>query len=241
MMLKIEIFVVLFSNAIIAILISQLVEHPYFSVFLQTCLLTLGLVVIKLIANRHNIRYLMIFFILGIYALAIESISIKTGFPYSKFVYKDLMGLKILDIVPWSVFFVWPTLVISAVSLSRNIFKKKMVVFSASVALLLLLDFVFDPVATKLHFWDWQNSGVYYDVPFTNFMGWVLSSVLSVGLVFIISKNKVYVNKYLSYIFIGNLFLWTILNLILELYLPHLLGLIVLAVLIFSSFTKKHE
>ena len=241
MMLKLEIIVVLLSNAIIAILISQYIDHPYFSLFLQTCLLTLGLVVIKLITNRHKISYLMIFLILGIYALLIESVSIKTGFPYSKFVYKELMGLKILDIVPWSVFFVWPMLVISAVSLSGQIFKKKIVIFFMSCILLMLLDFVFDPVATKLHFWDWQNGGLYYDVPFTNFLGWILSSILSVGIVLQISKSNICVNKYLSYIFIGNLFLWTILNLILGLYFPHLLGLIIIAILIYSSFTKKHE
>lgn len=241
MMMKKETLVVLIINGLIAILISRLIEQPYFSLFLQLCLLSLGLIVMKLIADRHNLRYLLIFIILGVYALLIESISIKTGFPYSKFEYENLMGLKILDIVPWTVFFVWPTLVISAVSVSGYVLKNKIAIFFMSVAILLLLDLVFDPAATKIQFWEWQKSGIYYNVPTTNFFGWIFSSIISVVVVFLISKSKIIVNKYLSYIFIGNLCLWTILNLILDLYFPHLLGLIFTAILLFSTLNIKHE
>lgn len=243
MMIKKELFVVFLSNGLIAFLISRFVEYEFFSLFLQLCLLSLGVFTIKLITHKNTqaLAYLLIFLILGCYALFIETLSIKTGFPYSKFEYEDLMGLKLLNIVPWSVFFVWPTLVICAISLSGHIFKNERTIFFVSIALLLLLDLVFDPAATRLGFWQWQNSGIYFGVPLTNYFGWILSSLLSVAVVFRLSKNNVLSNKYLSYIFLGNLFLWTLINLMIGIFLPHLLGLLVLAILIIFSFTQKHE
>lgn len=239
-MIKKELAVVLLSNSFIAILIYRLIENEFFPLFLQLCIVILGLSTIKLITNFQSLTYFYIFLLLGFYALTIELISIKTGFPYSKFVYKELMGLKILGIVPWSVFFVWPTLVISAVSIAGQFLKKKVAMFLISIAILLLLDLVFDPVATKLGFWEWQNSGLYYDVPFVNFLGWIFSSVLSVGIIFIIGKRRILTNKYLSYVFLGNLFLWTILNLIIGLYIPHLIGLFLLVIIIILAKSQKY-
>ena len=42
-------------------------------------------------------------------------------------------------------------------------------------------DLVLDPGATALGFWIWENGGWYYNVPWMNFFGWMVTSLLAFG------------------------------------------------------------
>ncbi|MCY1691339.1 carotenoid biosynthesis protein [Exiguobacterium sp. SL14] len=39
------------------------------------------------------------------------------------------------------------------------------------------LDLAIDPVAALNHYWIWQESGIYYDIPSQNFLGWYLTAL----------------------------------------------------------------
>jgi putative membrane protein len=204
---------------------------------LQIVLIALGCVGFYFLFKSTNFKTAFaLFLIIGIYGLIIETVSIKTGFPYSRFNYSDMMGYKIADIVPYSVFLIWPTLVISAYSLSEFISSKGISKIVITTVLLLLLDLVFDPVATKLGFWIWKDPGVYYGVPFLNFIGWIFSAVVSSSLAYFILAKKSIENKYLILIYIGNLLLWSFLSIRLGIYIP-----VIISILIFVVLFKKYK
>jgi putative membrane protein len=228
----VELKAVLIINFISALLISLTKDSSIFPVILQVVLLILGSVGFYLLYRATNIKVaLAIYIILGLYGLLIETTSIKTGFPYTKFEYSEMMGYKLSYIVPYTVFLIWPTLVVSTYSLSEFITKNKIYKIIATVILLLLLDLVFDPVATGLGFWIWEKPGMYYDVPFLNFMGWIFSAIVSTLVVFFFLGKRSLENKYLVLIYIGNLILWTYLNILMGMYIPPIISILMLIIL----------
>jgi putative membrane protein len=52
----------------------------------------------------------------------------------------------------------------------------------AVIATVLLVDLVLDPGAVALGFWAYDGGGAYYGVPWSNYLGWVLSATVAVGL-----------------------------------------------------------
>ena len=129
--------------------------------------------------------------ILSCYATAIEALSIQTSFPYGAFQYNTQLGYKIFDLVPWTVSFGWVPLVIGCFGLSSWIFNKRTHQLVAGVVLLVVSDLIIDPGAVLMNFWTWTNPGIYYGIPFSNYLGWILSSVIG-GIVFfwMLPKNE---------------------------------------------------
>ncbi len=119
------------------------------------------------------------------YAYAIETIGVTTGWPYGEFAYGVALG-PTLGGVPLGlpVFFV--PLVANAYLLCLLLLGDRAanlaVRLSAVVAAVLAVDLVLDPAAVALGFWEYGAGGVYYDVPLSNYRGWVLSAVVSVVL-----------------------------------------------------------
>lgn len=224
-------------NLFSSLLIYLTKDYLIFPYFLQIVLIVLASTTFYLLYKQTSLKIaISIYFLVGLYGLFIETLSIKTGFPYSTFEYSDLMGYKIADIVPYTVFLVWPTLVISSYSISGQITSKKINKIMVTTILLLLLDLVFDPVATKLGFWVWDNSGFYYGVPFLNFIGWIFSGLISSLIVFMLIGERKLNNRYFGLIYIGNLLLWTYLSIKFFMFLP-----VIISVLIFTILIKKYS
>lgn len=232
-----EFKIVFIINLFSSLLIYLTKDYFIFPYFLQIVLIVLASTTFYLLYKQTNLKIaISIYLLVGLYGLFIETLSIKTGFPYSSFEYSDLMGYKIADIVPYTVFLVWPTLVISSYSISGQITSKKINKIMVTTILLLLLDLVFDPVATKLGFWFWDNSGLYYGVPFLNFVGWIFSGLISSLIVFILIGERMLNNRYFGLIYLGNLLLWTYLSIKFFMFLP-----VIISVLIFTILIKKYR
>jgi isopentenyl-diphosphate delta-isomerase type 1 len=122
---------------------------------------------------------LVLFGVLGVYALAIETSAMITGFPYGHFDYSDHLGLKIFGFAPWTIAFAWVPLMLGAYALARNIIVSAFPRVILTAMILTGFDLVLDPGAVYLDFWDYSAGGWYYGVPWTNFAGWLVSA--SVG------------------------------------------------------------
>lgn len=115
---------------------------------------------------------------LSIFALGIEATSILTGFPYSRFVYGDMIGGRIAGLVPWTVPFAWVPLVIGAPARLSSL-RKHPLFFLFCGFYLMAIDLLLDPAAVKLGFWTYEFGSIYYDVPLQNFGGWVMTGTLA--------------------------------------------------------------
>lgn len=116
----------------------------------------------------------LVLFLLSAYAFAIELIGTKTGFPYGDFVYHGTTA-KLFGLVPWTTPFGWVPLVIGASAFAGGYIDQKWKRVLLALTVLVACDFVLDPGAVALGIWSYARPGIYYGVPFTNFLGWVLT------------------------------------------------------------------
>jgi isopentenyl-diphosphate delta-isomerase type 1 len=175
--------------------------------------------------------------ILGLYALAIEASAIVTGFPYGHFGYSDLLGFRILGLVPWTVAFAWTPLMLGAYAVAANIFQNRVTRVIAATLLITLFDVVLDPGAVYLGFWQYQGGGWFYGVPMSNFAGWLVSGVIGA---IILEALFAYFRPLLptpmqpasSVVFI--IFFWTMIAAFAGLVWPAVIGLVVFTALVLS-------
>lgn len=164
---------------------------------------------------------------LGIFAVSIESFAIKTGLPYGHFSYGDKIGDKVLGLVPWTVPFSWPPLVLGALVLAQQIAPKRRAL--AAILILLSFDLVLDPGAVQQGFWTYDFGGFYYGVPLSNFVGWLISGWIGVWLFNKVSRKS---NEEVPLPLVSSVMLilafWTAICIFTPLSLPATIGLILL-------------
>ncbi len=124
---------------------------------------------------------------LSLLAYLIETIAIKTGFPYGTFVYGSLLGSKLFGVTPWTVPFGWIPLLIGVWSLVYSL-AAPIKRLSLGVALLLLVDMVIDPFAVRAGFWRYLPAGIFFGVPLSNFAGWILSGTLGLTIILLSAR-----------------------------------------------------
>jgi len=115
--------------------------------------------------------------VMSTFALVLENLAVVTGFPYGKFEYGALIG-KTLGFVPWTVGFGWTPILFGAYSLTQRLFPQRSILLKvlSSAVLMMLFDITLDPGSVALGFWTWQHPGNFYQVPWSNFIGWLVSS-----------------------------------------------------------------
>jgi putative membrane protein len=109
--------------------------------------------------------------VLSIFAYAIESFGVATGFPYGDFYYGETLGPTIAGLVPFLLPLSYAPLVIGAVTAAWG--SRPRLLYAT--LLLVWMDAVLDPGAAALGFWTWPSGGLYYGVPPSNYAGWLLS------------------------------------------------------------------
>jgi len=118
---------------------------------------------------------IILFALLGFAALLIEISAIMTGFPYGHFGYSEHLGFKLFAVVPWTVAFAWPPLLLGAFSVAANVTRVRLLRVVITTLALLAFDLVLDPGAVRLGFWKYADPGYFYGVPISNFAGWIVS------------------------------------------------------------------
>lgn len=163
--------------------------------------------------------------VLQLFALIVETIAIKTGFPYGHFTYSHSLGYKLFDTTPWSVGLSWSMIVIGAAVIVQRYIKKKYLILPAYVLILLVTDVVLDPGAVALGYWKYANTNGFYNVPFTNFLGWILSGTIGCSLFLILVSKKKLNSKCLLSLLCVILF-WTGVDFYKSLFIPASIGVV---------------
>ncbi|MFY7964746.1 MAG: carotenoid biosynthesis protein [Chitinophagaceae bacterium] len=189
---------------------------PYKNWFISNTNLNLLLMVCLLIFTQPNInKYFFLFaaicFVVGI---TVEIIGVNTGFLFGNYTYGNIMGIKVLGVplligVQWFVTvyccgailqFVnnWTKRKISDAAIeSKKTDKIQAISLVIDAALLAtFFDYIMEPVAQKLGYWQWKNN----EIPFYNYTCWFF---ISAALLFILNKlsfNKL--NQFAIHLFI---------------------------------------
>ncbi|WP_394604374.1 carotenoid biosynthesis protein [Fictibacillus sp. UD] len=119
-------------------------------------------------------------------SIVAESIGVKTGVIFGHYDYSDKLGLKWLS-VPIAIGFAWVMILAVSHALAGGIVKPfqtqaaiRLPLYIITGALIaVVMDGIIDPVAYLVKgYWFWDGSGVYYGIPFQNFVGWFLLASL---------------------------------------------------------------
>ncbi len=177
-------------------------------------------------------RGLLIIAALWVTGTSIEAFGILTGFPYGKFVYPGgTIGVKIADVVPWTVGFAWAPLVIGSYVLAATILRTAPLwlrIVGGSV-ILVIFDAVLDPAAVALRYWEYFGATQFYGVPLTNFGGWLISGTIgNVLLHWLRGPHPLVAGAATS--FLMQMSFWTVVCLSFQLWIPAAIGILSLCV-----------
>lgn len=124
-------------------------------------------------------RASLIIITMSILPIMVEAAAVLTGFPYGAFHYSDVLGYKVLDVVPWSVAFAYLPMLLGSYAMAKALFGGSRFRASAvSSTFVVLVDLVVDPGAVAQGLWFWVEEGAYYGVPLVNFGGWLLTGFI---------------------------------------------------------------
>jgi bisanhydrobacterioruberin hydratase len=128
------------------------------------------------------ILFLVLSFVLG---MTYEIIGVKTSILFGNYFYGENLGIKVLE-VPIVIGLNWAILAVCSGNLIHkikiNIFLKTLL----ASALMVFLDFLIEPNATKLDYWHWVND----KIPLYNYICWFLLSLPITLLYFKLKLNE---------------------------------------------------
>lgn len=132
------------------------------------------------------ILMLIVFFLLG---FLVEVWGVNTGIVFGEYQYGPVLGWKLWN-TPLMIGVNWLMLLLaSAATLSRFDFPIWIKVILASTVMV-ALDFFIEPVAVKLHFWQWAAP----DIPLQNYIAWFGTALILQALHFTaitVKPNKI--------------------------------------------------
>ncbi|MWV40257.1 bisanhydrobacterioruberin hydratase [Natrialba sp. INN-245] len=125
--------------------------------------------------------------VLTAYTYAIEVVGVRTDWPYGAFEYTIQLGPMLFDEVPLALPLFFIPLVLNAYLLTLLVLgrwsERILVRVPAAIVAIVAIDLVLDPAAVAIGFWTFVPPGVYYGVPVSNYVGWVISGTVAVVLV----------------------------------------------------------
>ena len=157
---------------------------PYMLMLTPYFLALVGILVfLPLIKNRN---WPVVVWCAGTYAItfALEVVGVKTGVIFGSYQYGDVLGLK-LGGVPLVIGFNWVLIILGGVIFSRRFVQNAFLSALIVGAIAFLVDFILEPIAIRLGYWQWSG-GV---VPIQNYVSWFGIAFLS-ALVFNLVKLK---------------------------------------------------
>lgn len=128
-------------------------------------------------------------------SLGSELLGTSTGFPFGDYAYLSGLGYKIAGLVPFTIPLSWFYLGLSAYLLAYaglagredhswlGNWGSKLGAISLGALLLTSWDFVLDPAMsqTAVPFWEWKQPGPFFGMPYQNFVGWLGTGMVFMG------------------------------------------------------------
>lgn len=176
--------------------------------FAQATVINLLLMFVLLIWTQPSKNLYFLLFLVSVFVIgmAAEVTGVNTGSLFGDYRYGNVLGRKFMN-VPWIIGINWfliiyccgisiHTLLMKAImriSIETNtkpLTLKAMSVIFDGATIAVFFDWVMEPVAIRLGFWQWGNGG---DVPLFNYLSWFMVSMSLLALFHFIpflKKNK---------------------------------------------------
>ena len=139
--------------------------------------------VLFLIRLKPSIKDLVLLALVFSLTFFSEWLGVNYGWIFGEYLYGDSLGIKIGG-VPLMIGVNWVLLSVVSRQALFGVFSNKYIVAFFAPILMLLIDFILEPIAPKLGFWDWNN----IDVPISNYRDWFIVALISQLILFNFKK-----------------------------------------------------
>jgi|TARA_B100000497_G_C7685803_1_gene415638 bisanhydrobacterioruberin hydratase len=150
-------------------------------------------------------KSLALYFMPALMGWFVELIGTNTGLPFGEYTYSSILGPGFFG-TPLMIGVLWWVLIRSAYDLLDYFTSSKFYKSIFTGLSMVSLDFLIEPVAIKLNFWQWTES----EVPLENYLAWFFCSALFAR----VTANGTAKNPLSSWIWISLLVFFGALNLI---------------------------
>jgi putative membrane protein len=117
-------------------------------------------------------------------ALGTELLGTSTGFPFGAYAYTSLLGYRILGLVPFPIPISWFYMLYCALAIAARLLparddnRARWLWAAAAAAILTAWDVAMDPAMLRTSHWVWNEPGIFYGMPLTNWLGWFGTGLL---------------------------------------------------------------
>ena len=116
------------------------------------------------------IKAIIVIYLIGVLA---EVLGVRYNIIFGNYYYGNSLGPQVLE-VPLIIGFNWLTLSFATYGLSSYLFKNKTVITVFASILMVLTDYIIEPMAGALDFWYWAGG----KIPIQNYVGWFFVSLI---------------------------------------------------------------
>ncbi|MFW5821162.1 MAG: carotenoid biosynthesis protein, partial [Bacteroidota bacterium] len=103
----------------------------------------------------------------------LEYAGVETGKVFGNYHYGETMFLQ-LGKVPVVIAFNWTILILATYSISNKLVNKPWIIPVISSVLIVIFDYIMEPVAMYLDYWQWENN----TIPLQNYIAWFIISLV---------------------------------------------------------------
>ena len=117
-------------------------------------------------------------------ALGTELLGTSTGFPFGDYAYTSLLGYRIMGQVPFPIPISWFYMLYCALAMcarllsARDDERHRWLWASCAALMLTAWDVAMDPAMVHTAHWVWQQPGVFYGMPISNWIGWFFTGLV---------------------------------------------------------------
>lgn len=121
----------------------------------------------------------------------VEGAGANSGFLFGSYDYTDRFAPNLFG-VPIAIGFAWLMVVATSHVIARWIFPDNTLGYAFIGGIgAVIMDLIIDPVAYHIKgYWIWEDTGWYYDIPWTNFFGWFVVSFVLHLMIDVIMRRK---------------------------------------------------
>lgn len=116
------------------------------------------------------IKAIIVIYLIGVLA---EVLGVRYNMIFGNYYYGNSLGPQVLE-VPLIIGFNWLTLSFATYGVSSYLFKNKTIITVFASILMVLTDYIIEPMAGALDFWYWVGG----NIPIQNYVGWFFVSLI---------------------------------------------------------------
>lgn len=128
-----------------------------------------SLVLYSLLSQSREKRLIPWAIVAFLLTFSLEAAGVHTGMVFGSYRYGDTMKVQLLE-VPVIIAFNWIILILATSSLVRLVSSKPWITTTLAAVVIVLFDYVMEPVAVMLDYWTWADGRI----PLQNYLAWFL-------------------------------------------------------------------